>query len=134
MSLDPIKSATEMVKKVRVSTVLSSLLWVLPFLIAGLIVVSFTSNLLIQKFFMWLIGIDFGSIVLSYFGVLLFGDKKYLQSEEHIFMMRALEVLGDQQHIFKDFKSAELGNNPSFPKPEVSDLLSVDKIEKQNYE
>ena len=44
MSFNPIKSATEMVKKVRVSSVLSSLLWILPFTIAGLVVVSFTNK------------------------------------------------------------------------------------------
>jgi len=134
MSFDPIKSATEMVKKVRVSTVLSSLLWILPFLFAGLVVVSFTDNTTVQNFFMWAIGATLGIFLLSFVGILIFGDKKDLQSENHIFMMRALEVLGDQQHTYKDFRSSKLENNPGLPKPEISDSLSIDKIEKQDYE
>lgn len=134
MSFDPIKSATEMVKKVRVSTVLSSLLWILPFLFSGLVVVSFSANVVVQQFFMWAIGSTLGVFLLSFLGILIFGDKKDLQSENHIFMMRALEVLGDQQHTYKDFKSSTLENNPGLPKPENSDSLSVDKVDKQEYE
>ncbi|MFA6076558.1 MAG: hypothetical protein WC735_00610 [Candidatus Paceibacterota bacterium] len=134
MSFDPIKSATEMVKKVRVSTVLSSLLWILPFLFAGLVVVSFTDNITVQIFFMWAIGFTLAVFLLSFIGILIWGDKKFLQSEHHIFMMRALEVLGDQQHTYKDFKSSTLENNPSLPKPETADSLSIDKIEKQEHE
>lgn len=123
-----------MVRKVRVSTVLSSLLWILPFLVAGLVVVSFTDNTIVQYFFMWAIGATLGVFLISFLGILIFGDKKDLQSEDHIFMMRALEVLGDQQHTYKDFKSSKLENNPSLPKPETPDSLLVDKIEKQDYE
>lgn len=121
-----------MVKKVRVSTVLSSLLWILPFLFAGLVVVSFTNNTIVQHFFMWTIGATLGVFLLSFLGILIFGDKKDLQSEDHIFLMRALEVLGDQQHTYKDFKSSKLENNPSLPKPEISNSLSINKIEKQD--
>lgn len=134
MAFDPIKSATEMVKKVHVSNVLSSLLWILPFPFAGLVVVSFTDNTIVQHFFMWAIGSTLGVFLLSFLGILIFGDKKDLQSEDHIFKMRALEVLGDQQYTYKDFKSSKLENNPSLPKPEISDSLSIDKIEKQDYE
>lgn len=83
---------------------------------------------------MWSIGVTLVIFLLSFTGILIFGDKKDLQSENHIFMMRALEVLGDQQHRFKDFRSSKLENNPGLPKPEISDSLSIDKIEKQDYE
>lgn len=134
MALNPIKSATEMVKKVRVSSVLSSLLWILPFLFSGLVVVSFTDNVVVQYFFMWTVGSTLVVFLLSFLGILIFGDKKDLQSENHIFMMRALEVLGDERHTYKDFKSSKLENNPSLSRPEESTSLSVDKIEKQDYE
>ena len=134
MAIDPIKSATEMVRKIRVSTVLSSLLWILPFLFAGLVVVSFTGNMIVQYFFMWAIGLTLGVFLLSFLGILIWGDRKDLQSEDHIFMMRALEVLGDQQHIYKDVKSSKLENNPNLPKPETSKSLSMEKVETQDYE
>ena len=132
MSFNPIKSATEMVKKVRVSSVLSSLLWILPFTIAGLVVVSFTNNFLVQYFLMFVVGAIVIVFLFSFLGILIFGDKKLLQSEDHIFMMRALEVLGDQSHTYKDIKSNTLENNPSLPKPENSDSLVMEKIEKQD--
>ena len=134
MMFDPIKSATEMVKQVRVSTVLSSLLWVLPFLFAALVVVSFTGNTTVQTFFMWTVGITLGIFLLSFLGILLFGDHKSLQSEDHIFRMKALELLGDQTHSYQDFKSTPLENNPVLPKPEniVTPPTEEVKISKGN--
>ena len=132
MSFDPIKSATEMVKKVRVSSVLSSLLWILPFLIAGLVVVSFTDNFTTQYFFMGAIGLTLLVFLLSFLGILIFGDKKLLQSEDHIYRMKALEFLGDQKNNAEDLRFALVENNPNLPKPEIDQkLLVMENVETQ---
>lgn len=116
-NFDPIKSATDMVKQIRVSTVLSSILWILPFLIAALVVVSFTANLTVQYFLMYAVGILIVVFILSFLGILLFGDPKLLQSEDHIYRMKTLEVLGDQSNVVKDLVNSVVQNNPALPDP-----------------
>lgn len=115
--MDPIKSATEMVKGIRVSSVLGSILFILPFAMGALVIVSFGNNKIIQAFFMWVVGALVVLFILCYIGILLFGNHKDLQSEDHIFCMKALEVLGDQKHQFKDLEMVPAENNPQFPNP-----------------
>lgn len=115
--MDPIKSATEMAKGIRVSSVLGSILYITPFTLAALVVVSFGGNTIIQTFLMWVVGALFILFILCYLGILFFGNHKELQSEEHTFLMKALEILGDQSHQFKDWEKAQAENNSQFPNP-----------------
>jgi len=115
---DPIKSATEMARQIRVRNILNPLLWALPFLVAALVVVTiFSDNSTIQSFFMIAIGAEMIVILLTFIAVMLFGDPKLLQSEDHTFNMKALEVLGDQKHNFVDVKDSPIVNNPAEADP-----------------
>ena len=120
--MDPIKSATEMVKGIRVSSVLGSILYIIPFTLAALVVVSFSSNIIIQTFLMWALGALIGLFVFCFLGILLFGDHKELQSEDHTFRMKALEVLGDQDHQITDLATSSAKNNPQLPSPKEADI------------
>ena len=122
MGFDPIKSATEMVKHIRVSSVFGSIMFIMPFLLGSLLVVSFSHNVVVEIFLMFIIGILFLVFILSFLGILLFGDHKELQSEDHIFRMKALEVLGDQSHEFIDHHSSIKRNNPALPDPKNSKI------------
>jgi hypothetical protein len=126
MANDPIQTAAEMVKRVRINTVHKSLLWIMPFLLASLIVVSFGNNIPVQHFIMYLTGADVGIFLISFVCILIWGDKKLLHSEEHTFMMRALDILGDQKNTYKNIESLISENNPdqADPKTEPPILLN----------
>lgn len=114
---EPFKTATEMARQVRVSTVLNSLLWILPFLLIALVVVSFAGNVVVQKFLMYLIAAVVAVFLLSFIGILIFGDSNLLRSEKHVFNMRMLDMLGDQSRTFEDFKNSLQQTNPAQPDP-----------------
>ena len=128
MSLfEPIKSASDVMKKIRISSVLSSLLWTLPFLVSALVVTSFTNNITVQTFFMYTTGAVVLVILCSFIGILLFGDKKLLQSEEHTYRMKVLEFLGDQTHTLENFTTSTAENNPTLPNPATAEVLPEPK-------
>ena len=106
-----------MVKGIRVSSVLGSILFIIPFPLAALVVVSFGNNTTIQKFLMLVVGTLIMLFILCYVGILLLGNHKELQSEDHIFRMKALEMLGDQNQQFKDLEEDSAKNNPQSPDP-----------------
>jgi hypothetical protein len=130
--MDPIKSATDMVKGMKVSSVLGSILYMTPYTLGSLILVSFSSNTIIQTFLMFIVASLILLFIISFLGILIFGDHKELQSEEHTYKMKALEILGDQNH--KVTNSTSLSeNNPELPVPEdiimpkPSELKSIEK-------
>lgn len=114
----PIKSAVEMLRQIRVSTVLNSLLWAFGSLLLALVITSFTDNILIQKYLMWATGVVLTIFLLCFIGILLTGNFNLLRSERHILNMKILELLGDQSHTFKDFKNSPEQTNPAQPNPE----------------
>lgn len=112
------KSATEMGRNLRISSVLSPLLWLLPFLTVALVVVSFGDNTSVQNFFMWAIVAILAIFLLSYTGILLFSDPKLLRSERHFENMRYIETLGDQSHVINVNDTLPIENNPALPNPQ----------------
>lgn len=120
MGFDPIKSATEMVKHIRISSVFGSIMFIMPFLLGSLIVVSFSHNATVETFLMWMIGVLFAVFILAFLGILLFGDHKELQSEDQIYRMKALEIIGDQAHKLVEERDYPEGNNPKLPDPKNS--------------
>ena len=136
INFDPIKSATEMVRHVRVSSVLGSILFTIPFLLGSLVVVAFSSNTAIQIFLMCTIGILYLVFILCFLGILFFGNHNELKSEDHNFRMRALEVLGDQNHILEDSSNALEDTNPTLPDPKNSQIpdSQVNKLLEKDHE
>lgn len=128
--MNSIKSAADMARQVKVSSVLNSLLWTLPLQIVGLIIVSFANNLSVEHFFMWTVGLSLFVIFISFLGILIFGDANLLRSENHVFRMKALEMLGDESHEFQDFKELVATNNPDMPDPAESAPPEVKRIQK----
>ena len=132
-NMDPMKSATELVKGIRVSSVLGSLVFIIPFFLACLVVVSFGHNVMVQMFLMWMVGSLLFFFMLCYGGILIFGNHKELQSEDHTYRMKALEVFGDQNHKIIDVNESLAENNPELPSPkgvkipEPSTDLSIEK-------
>jgi len=128
MGFDPIKSATEMVKHIRISSVFGSIMFIMPFLLGSLTVVSFSHNVVIEIFLMSIIGVIFLVFIFTFMGIFIFGDHKELQSEDHVYRMKALEILGDQTHTE--------GNNPKLPNPKESKTPKpkVNKILQKNHE
>jgi len=135
MGFDPIKSATEMVKHIRISSVFGSIMFIMPFLLGSLTVVSFSHNVVIEIFLMSIIGVIFLVFIFTFMGIFIFGDHKELQSEDHVYRMKALEILGDQTHRFTDHDYTE-GNNPKLPNPKESKTPKpkVNKILQKNHE
>ena len=66
---------------------------------------------------MWIVGGLSTLFVLCFLGILIFGDHKELQSEDHTYRMKALEILGDEKNTLIDLKSVPK-NNPELPIPE----------------
>ncbi len=116
-----------MVKHIRVSSVLGSLTFILPFLFGALVIVSLFDNNSVQIFFMVATGVVLGVYILSFIGIMIFGDHKELQSEEHLFRMKALEIIGDQKQVVEDIKKINLETNPAIPKPSDKDGMELDK-------
>ena len=79
-------------------------------------------------FVMFIIGVIFLVFIFTFMGIFIFGDHKELQSEDHVYRMKALEILGDQTHTE--------GNNPKLPNPKESKTPKpkVNKILQKNHE
>lgn len=133
---NPFNSAVEMANHMRVSSVMSPILKIFPYLVAALVVTAFSKNTVVQTFFMWAVGTAGVVVILSYFYILFFRDPKLLQSEEHVETMRALEVIGDQHHTIEGIDQSPLGNNPSIPAPmnEVPLKARKDKSLEESHE
>ena len=126
---DALKSATEMVKQVRVSSVLNPILWVLPVPTIGLVLVSFTGNIMVQYFLMLIIGVPTAVLLLTFLGILAFGDKSLLRSEDYVISMKTLELIGDQKHTYKEIKNSPEQNNPTLSDPKNAEIPEPKKIE-----
>lgn len=132
---DAFKSAADMSEQVRLGSILNSLLWVLPALILGLVIVSFTQNTLVQTFLMWAIGIDIFFILAVFAFVLLLGVFKnpallnLLRSEDYSLKMKYLETLGDQTHSYKEVETSVVENNPELPNPSSAPVPTPKQIE-----
>jgi hypothetical protein len=129
-SMDPLQSASEMVKRMRTNTILGPILFILPFSMAALVVVGFTDNDLVQMVFIIINALLVVVLVLSFLGILIFGDKKLLCSEEHVETMRALEILGSQKHEFQTIEVLPAENNPELPDPTASGIPNPKDIKK----
>ena len=116
MNIDPLKSATEMGRQIHVSSVLNSILWPLPYSLSAFVLVSFTDNFFAQIFLMFINGGLLLSVIFCYI-LMLFRDPNLLRSEKHIFLMKALEMLGDQDNTVKELVDSEARNNPDIQDP-----------------
>jgi len=124
--VNPFKSATEMGRQLRIPSVLSPLLWVLPFFVSAFVVVSFTDNILAQDFLMWSIIAILIVFLLSYIGILSFGNPKLLRSEHHFETMKFIETLGDEKHTMQVIDSSLVANNPDIPNPQNAKPAMLD--------
>ena len=132
----PIKSAVEMLKQVRVSTVLNSLLWLVFVLLLALVFTSFGENASVQIFLMVMVSITITVIIVSFIGILLTKNFNLLRSEKHVFNMKALEILGDQDYTVKNLVDSSGGNNPTLPSPKgiaIPDQKEIRKKEGNNH-
>jgi len=120
---NPLQSATEMVKRIRVSSILAPVLWILPYSMAALMFIAvFSDDVLVKWVFVIINSSLFIVLVASFIGILLFGDKKLLCSEEHIEQMRALEILGDQKNTLNVNDNIPAKTNPELPNPKNTDI------------
>lgn len=121
---DPIKSAAEMVKWIRLSSIFGSFLFILPYLLGAFVLIAFSDNTIAQIFLMVIIGVLFAVFIVIYLVIFFYGDHKELQSEDQIYRMKALEVIGDQGHTLNELKNIENENNPALPDPKKEILIS----------
>ncbi|MEK7095096.1 MAG: hypothetical protein AAB917_00365 [Patescibacteria group bacterium] len=124
-TFDPIKSASEMVKQIRISSVFSSILFIAPYLLGTFILIVLTGNMTAIIFLMFIIGALFLVFILTFLGILLFGDHKDLQSEDQIYRMKALEVIGDQGHTFTEIQKIVSENNPALASPKKTETPEI---------
>jgi hypothetical protein len=128
------KSATEMVKNVRVSSVLGSVIFLIPWSMAALVVSGIAHNEFLEIFFGFVVGILLLVFIPSFVGILLFGDKNDLKSEDYSLKMRALELLGDQNADYKDSLDIIPENNPELPSPTKTKVPKITSKVKHNHE
>lgn len=133
--IDYFKSASDMSGQIRVSSILNPLLWMLPALVVGLVLVSFGESALVQWFFIIAISSDVLCILSVFLFVLLYGVLKnpsiltLLRSEDYSVKMKYLETLGDQKHTFHEVKNSTPQNNPEFPSPSSAESLPTKDVD-----
>jgi len=91
-SFSPFKSAAEITKYVKVNGILNIFLVALVFEIVALAVVSFNHDTKVEAALIYFIIATFSVMAILFVGILIFGDPKWLQSEEHTEKMIIMEV------------------------------------------
>lgn len=116
---NPLKQAAEMANKIRISSIFSTLLWILPYAMGALVIVSFAHNLLVEIFFIVIISAIILVILGTFLCTLLFGnedDKNRLRNEDYAYNMKVLGFLGDPDHLIEYVKAVSSSggvNNPT---------------------
>lgn len=59
----------------------------------------------------------FLAFLICYLKILFWGNPDLLRTEEHIFRMKALELLGDQNNMVNESLDGPAKNNPALPNP-----------------
>lgn len=119
---NPLKYATDMARQIHVSSALNPLLWMLPLLIIGLLIASFSGNIEVIHFFIWAISVVIFVILVCYVGILLFGNTNLLRSEKHAYRMKRLEIIGDEKHELKTIINQPQITNPSESDPSLVEM------------
>jgi len=133
--IDYFKSASDMSSQIRVSSILNPLLWMLPALIFGLVLVGFGGSILVQWFFIIMVSVVIFCILIVFLFVLFYGVFKnpniltLLRSEDYSVKMKYLEQIGDHKHTFLEVENSTPQNNPEFPNPSLSTPLPTKDLD-----
>lgn len=126
---DPLKRAAEMANKILISSIFSTLLWILPYAMGALVIVSFSHNFLVEIFFIVIISSIIIVILGTFVCILIFGnedDKNRLRNEEYAFNVKVIGMLGSAEHLIEYFKAINPDggiNNPKSPDPNQTKKL-----------